>query len=131
MILWIKSGIFRFVLFIFKGVDKMGLTKVNLTEVESVYNDSGRFRVPTPEEDVRPKCFQHLRPIGGYEWLEMSLEEYNSNEHNFESDRFSEGLINENVKYTYVARILALDACCGEVLELSHIDVGSKGYQRV
>lgn len=131
MILWIESGIFRFVFFIFKGVDKMGLTKVNLTEAESVYNDSGRFRVPTPEEDVRPKCFQHLRPIGGYEWLEMSLEEYNSNEHNFESDRFSEGLINENVKYTYVARILALDACCGEVLELSHIDVGSEGYQRV
>lgn len=109
----------------------MGLTKVNLTEAESVYNDSGRFRVPTPEEDVRPKCFQNLRPIGGYEWLEMSLEEYNSNEHNFESDRFSEGLINENVKYTYVARILALDSCCGEVLELSHIDVGSTGYQRV
>lgn len=129
MILWIESGIFRFVFFIFKGVDKMGLTKVNLTEAESVYNDSGRFRVPTPEEDVRPKCFQHLRPIGGYEWLEMSLEEYNNNEHNFESDRFSEGLINENVKYTYVARILALDACCGEVLELSHIDIGMRGIR--
>lgn len=43
MILWIESGIFRFVFFIFKGVDKMGLTKVNLTEAESVYNDSGRF----------------------------------------------------------------------------------------
>lgn len=130
MILWIESRIFRFVFFIFKGVDKMGLTKVGFSKGVSKYNDSGRCKVPTPEEDVRPKCFQHLRPIGGYEWLEMSLEEYNSNEHTFEADSFDEDLINENLQYTYVARILTRDECCGEILEFNHIDVRVNDCQR-
>lgn len=60
MIFWIESGISRFVFFIFKGVDKMGLTRVGFSKGVSKYNDSGRCKVLTPEEDVRPKCFQHL-----------------------------------------------------------------------
>lgn len=108
----------------------MGLTRVGFSKGVSKYNDSGRCKVPTPEEDVRPKCFQHLRPIGGYAWLEMSLEEYNSNEHTFEADSFDEDLINENLQYTYVARILTRDDCCGEILESSHIDVRVNDCQR-
>ena len=108
----------------------MGITKVKLVNGVYTFDDSGKVRVPTPEEDVRPKCFQHLRPIGGYEWLEMSPQEYNSYGRNFESDRLDESLINENVKYTYVARILALDDCCGSVVELDHADVLSHSFTK-